>query len=808
MVVKPSGILIRRFGSKEKAEQFVKNVQKSHRPATGGDDDDPSQYTKQVSPKPQPKPEPSGKEVIVKTESGHTVATTTPEKTIQELTSQGQLVSGIYERPLSGGIGRKIYDVSYTPQSKLRMVKAAAARQIKERQLKKIEENRIDSPMDLMKTPEWKSYISSPRGQAQRTAMARSIQESRVKEAGQTYKLSIPVLGWFGIGEPYEGSLIGGTMVDTGIKQPSGWEQYNISAVSVYDYPAAEKRMANIMFQEMKKTDSDYETAFYSHLSSRTRKIYAAGEATTDFALLPITLSQTAEKYLTGKGGLTHPFKRIRTGEAKITGVIPEPSEKLAPYRITRTSGAFTGLVGEGVERLGGPRSDFFQMAYKYPTETVWATGGEYLGFRVFQAGIGKLKLGEKTVGGVKRTIRQLPIQTAKFERFLKYTPMRTESGALVQGRFFRLLRNVKATRTVRTAEGWAHGRLIRVRTYPLKKTIFYKKEPFGVTSDGFNIRGSLKIYKGRGRPEWVSTRMAEQFIIGKEFTFVHKYDPFGYRYQYSGVKEVFKPRGIIWKRIKIQQIGITERSPRLLGTNLPVKNYGFDGWVRSKVTTAPKVEPIVGISDPYKLGSRLWLSEEATASLVRPSTSLTYRPMMSAGRMHGGISGIDIIRIPVTSVDKYLSSSMLTGSKIISELDLNEDYFIKQIEHSKTTPVIENKMLKFMETGKRVSPLVINKLLEEQIQQQYKSTKMKTPTIMDQQYLTIQQHKPPTVRPLSPTVSFKTKPHVPKIIITEQKYPYSFSSKFFKTSWFGRGYRVRKLKIPRLKELLKGSVI
>ena len=200
-----------------------------------------------------------------------------------------------------------------------------------------------------MSSKSWTDYISSDKGQRARQAVASSLHEKKITEPGTL----IP--GWL---NPFGGD----------IKQPQWMADLNVSTIAIYDYPTAERSIA----EKQVLSGGDV----YSGLGFRTRNIYSTSEAMLSAALYPVTLAQTGVKYVTGKGKITDPLGRIKSGKT----FLPDVGKKLAEDKITPTSGVISGSIGMFISP---DESRYRETVMKYPIESGSASMGEFIGIYV-----------------------------------------------------------------------------------------------------------------------------------------------------------------------------------------------------------------------------------------------------------------------------------------------------------------------------------------------------------------------------------------------------------------------------------------
>jgi len=218
---------------------------------------------------------------------------------------------------------------------------------------------------EYAESEELQKYFKTDRGLKQREVVATSLQEKAVKT---------PEVLWPGWLNPFGDDIM----------QPQWMANLNVSSVSVLDYKEAEKVIAKKRLENIINPDA----AIYENLGSRTRYLLSASESSRSAVLFPVTLSQAAVKYSTGKGKLTDVFGRIETGK---TLLLPDVGKILGERKIDPTQGIISGSISE-VLTLG--KSEFSESLEKYPIETGFASFGEITGLIVGGKALQTTKVG------------------------------------------------------------------------------------------------------------------------------------------------------------------------------------------------------------------------------------------------------------------------------------------------------------------------------------------------------------------------------------------------------------------------------
>ena len=210
------------------------------------------------------------------------------------------------------------------------------------------------------------------------------------------------------------------------IKSKGGLEKYKKSFTSeqvlevaqkyaskggIYGGKIDEKFWREYAWEEISKTPMERKEQYYDKLPAPARWYSAAFKSTISSASFPITLPQTAIKYIRGKGKLTDPFERISTGK---TMFLPDVAQKIQKYAPPSPSGIISVGVSEGIGKVTGHEVGELKRAKKYPIETMFATGGELLG----------LLIGGKAVSAGKVTIGRGLSKAGVPEFPLKYRPV------------------------------------------------------------------------------------------------------------------------------------------------------------------------------------------------------------------------------------------------------------------------------------------------------------------------------------------------------------------------------------------------
>jgi len=150
----------------------------------------------------------------------------------------------------------------------------------------------------------------------------------------------------------------------------------------------------------------------YESFDPFSKAIYSTSYATLSAISWPVTLTQTGVKYITGKGAVTDPFGRIKTGE---TLILPDVSKELGERKLGGPSGIISVGISEGVSKLTGEPTKEWETAQKYPVETGFATVGELVGLwaggRAVGIGKASVSAGLKKIGVPGIPLKYRPVQ-------------------------------------------------------------------------------------------------------------------------------------------------------------------------------------------------------------------------------------------------------------------------------------------------------------------------------------------------------------------------------------------------------------
>jgi len=898
VVVKPSGILIRRFGSKEKAEQFTKAVQKTHRPATGGDDDDPSQYIKPASPKPEPYVEEPiegikpGSEVIVKTESGHTVATTTPKKTIQELTSQGQIVEGIYHRPLSGGIGHKTHDIVFTktPQERLKDIKYTTLTKINERE----QLSRGGGTESLGVYPDtYIQYDSSGYGTLIR---GKDIVKPNYEDIqGKRDKaLFGAVAGIIGVPDPIKEPYV---KLQTTVYRSSqdvfmGIENYWSIGESGFDKgplgASTEYMKQRIINREIydryiwdKDTRSTY--GFIGRAATSPPGLvissYMLGSGIGSLKAASPTLGTITQAGLVGKGtsdvviaayegdttrlrniGLSLPFAFAGYGMGYRAGYTATPKNIFS----TR----FTKLVDSTpyVNRIFSEISRFRQIGTE---QQIMAGSVRDYPFYAFEGT--KPPVGFRIKSFVKSINLKEPSAFYYMQRYASYSQDRSDillSGKPAYGSSD-IMMSYKSPKLWGGYEtSWSYYRyslLEQQRWFPQRQHLYtyIKASELGRWSDKYLFDpdtttmlpleskplGFVKIrdetrYIGEAIPlkQYGESRLIEISESPGFELYSEAYSGYDPIKNYRGfIHDVYQPR-YVEPYSDFAKPGLPKASdtsgtwgwqPKRVFSNItPFKYKAFESNVTKTGLSQPESLTITRMVKPYHFDTTIPTGTKTvytptsidTGRLFNYGTITGWKPTLSGlafleeGIYTGRHSYWDNVfknvkQLDIKNIDKKLGINtkikptgvgVISFDKISSIGSVGTATGMLNINQPKMS--MESRSI----TSNINTSMNINLNMNDMMNRQIKlnDSMLKTIITTKSEYKTkyVPSYNFDYPKPYEP---YRTKPVKTVIpIFDEQKSYKKFTSKFFKTSWFGRGYRVRKLKIPRLKELLKGSVI
>ena len=190
----------------------------------------------------------------------------------------------------------------------------------------------------------------------------------------------------------------------------------------IYRSDLDEKFWREYAQEKISKTPLERRELYYRQLPVPIRSYSAFFKATISATAFPITLPQTVVKYVTGKGELADPLRRIGTGK---TLLFPDVAKAIHK----RTPPAPSGIIGigisEGIGKLTGHEVGEFERAKKYPVETAFATGGEILG----------LLIGGKAVQSVKVATGKVLTKLKVPEIPLRYGPIQIARKGYWRGR-------------------------------------------------------------------------------------------------------------------------------------------------------------------------------------------------------------------------------------------------------------------------------------------------------------------------------------------------------------------------------------
>lgn len=188
-----------------------------------------------------------------------------------------------------------------------------------------------------------------------------------------------------------------------------------------------EEARRKIAWEELTTLPGQLRQDFYDELSPIGSSMYSFGHNLADIMMWPVTLAQTGVKYATGKGDITDPIGRISTGKT----FFPDVGKELQSRKIGGPSGIITIGISEGIGVLTGKESQEWETAQKYPLETIFATGGELLGFYLGGQYATNIYKGVKDLSlkGLGKTRSYLITKTGKaipgYEQISYYYPQR-----------------------------------------------------------------------------------------------------------------------------------------------------------------------------------------------------------------------------------------------------------------------------------------------------------------------------------------------------------------------------------------------
>jgi len=226
-----------------------------------------------------------------------------------------------------------------------------------------------------LESESFEKYISSPKGEQELSAIAKSLQEKEMKEK---------------------------------------YGPFAVSSVSIYDYDKAKKELA---FSNVFK-----KTSVFKDLGLRTKYKRSFIESGTSAAAFPITLFQTGVKYVTGKGSYTDPISRIQTGKTFLPDV---NTEIIEPVKIGAPSGLISTTISEGIGFATGKKSGEFKKYMDDPVAGGFATAGEIAGFMVAGklVNVGKVKAFKGLKIARSGIISKTGWNVPGYSSFMKYRP-------------------------------------------------------------------------------------------------------------------------------------------------------------------------------------------------------------------------------------------------------------------------------------------------------------------------------------------------------------------------------------------------
>lgn len=477
-------------------------------------------------------------------------------------------------------------------------------------------------------------------------------------------------------------------------------------------------------------------------------------------------------------------------------------------------------------EPLGWSPKGSAKLIGERPIGMAGGIWGETLQLASFHYGVKGITAGIKI--GTKGVVKYIPKAVGKIKTITGVSrPVFESQAKLLEGGFkvvgkpqtvltktFGVTTKVGETQFWKNIYGWSTGKLIKVKTLPMVSRTFLGESRTGVQEGPYTVFGKVTKYRGLGKTEWVYPKVAEQYQIGKHISHIHKVTTttpgVGERIQIFSSEIIGKPKGHLWwKRATTQYASIKEMERlgvRFKPIGGAVSEYG--GWVRPGYEVA-----VAKITDPFKSGAKFWLSEEAQMSLVRPVTM--YRPMMTGG-IHGAKMIGETIHIPTTAFSyaplTIAASGMTLASasalrygllqeSILERRELTIPKFdVARVSLSLTKQAqayaldTESILAQSQDTEQRL----LQAQTQLQVQAQLQAYKLKTVQVTIPKHIRMPKPVPPPYR----YVPSHVKPFIFPPFLEEGKrvrrkqLPY--------VPW-GKGYRIRKWKVPKMEQFLKG---
>ena len=412
-----------------------------------------------------------------------------------------------------------------------------------------------------------------------------------------------------------------------------------------------------------------------------------------------------------------------------------------------------------------------------------------------------------------------------------------------IGGRIFGGIGSIGRTSFWHNIYGWSTGSMIRVKSIPLAYTTYGKN-----LGEGF--RGRVEHYRGfMPKTKWVPKKLVSRYRgIGEA----------GVRYTDMGAEStaIFetytKPKGLLWKKISRQIVSYEETEPfifeKIPTTTTMYKAPGFVGRYSTPGITIPSVSEqtpwskVVGeyMTTQFKPPAsvqgvqRFWMSpekawhlkvmgkklsvkqpsiitsKEASLSLVKPIP--TIKPSLGfKGSLPGYVTSQEIFVptkafIPSVTVTSLTSTGIIAGSAGLSIVRPDITNIQRLSVKPMKTPTISSAYLYGVEMeqaqitglGTLQSSITSQVQLQKQISAKASATKLITQPSYPSTKITTSGTAPSPPRiPIRIVVP-------PPVVIpelfegkTKKKKP-----KFYEP--YGKGYRYRKWKTPKMEDLLK----
>ena len=222
---------------------------------------------------------------------------------------------------------------------------------------------------DYIESPDFKKYLKTPEGESEFSAILQDVQEKNMSETSKVdifgFKVDVPT----------------GRALSRGL-QSGGYGTWPLWAG---EETTAKERLATFRIFE---SDEQRKEKIFQSLGFPTRAYRSVAETGVSAVAYPITLPQTAIKYVTGEGNIFDFGGRVSTGD---TLILPDVAEELGKRKVSPVQGVISGSIGEA---FTWGESSFSDTATKYPVETLFASAGEIVGLWMGGHAYAKIKSG------------------------------------------------------------------------------------------------------------------------------------------------------------------------------------------------------------------------------------------------------------------------------------------------------------------------------------------------------------------------------------------------------------------------------